>query len=135
MGLPRVLLIGRGGAHEDFSSSISTYCFSRMPCGYSSGLRPHSSDSELSPPQLWRGFNTWNIKVGVQLGKKDHWGRTGITVSGPLGVTTVSPPDLEMWEYELLLWVPNLHGPERARWGDELQGGTAKFKGSGMRWV
>lgn len=53
--------------------------------------------------------------MGVQLGKKDHWGRTGITVSGPLGVTTVSPLDLEMWEYELLLWVPNLHGPERAR--------------------
>lgn len=42
MGLPRVLLIGRGGAHEDFSSSISTHCFSRMPRGYSSGLRPHS---------------------------------------------------------------------------------------------
>lgn len=36
-------------------------------------------------------------------------------MSGPLGVTTVSPLDLEMWEYELLLWVPNLHGPERAR--------------------
>lgn len=43
--------------------------------------------------------------------------------------------------HELVLWVPNLHGPERARtevepkMGDELQEGTAKFKGSGMRWV
>lgn len=114
-GSPSGAVDWEGGAHGDFSSSISTHCFSRMPRGYSSGLRPHSSDSELSPPQLWRGFNIWNIKVGVQLGKKDHWGRTGITVSGPSGVTTVSPPDLEMWEHELLLWVPNLHGPERAR--------------------
>lgn len=126
MGLPQVLLIGRGGAHEDFSSSISTYCFSRMPRGYSSGLRPHSSDSELSPPQLWRGFNIWN-KSGCSVREEGSLGedrvrvkgkpQAGITMSGPSGVTTMSPPDLEMWEHELLLWVPNLHGPERARKG------------------
>lgn len=55
VGLPRVLLMGVGGAHRDISSSVSTHCFSKMP-PYSSGLRPCSLDSQLSPPQLQKGF-------------------------------------------------------------------------------
>lgn len=68
------------------------------------------------------GALTSGIKVGAQgrriigEGQGESEGEAArITVSGPSGVTTVSPPDLEMWEHELLLWVPNLHGPERAR--------------------
>lgn len=99
MGLPQVLLIGGWGAYRDISSSVSTHCFSRMPRGYSSAAQTHG----YSLPSCGGASNIWNksgcsvrIIGGVQ--GESEGEAAGILVSGPSGVTTVSPPDVEMWK-------------------------------------